>query len=364
MKIDELHRAAIDWSRLTEGNDERATKLITKYGYVESLAMLRQNDHRLAEYGKARLRWQTRLAALATFDYRVLDKLQISVLTPEDSLWPKSFVDLGLAAPLALWVCGDPQVLVQPAVSLVGSRDSSMSGRKIALDFAHELARDYVLVSGGAFGIDKQAHRGALVAGGKTVLVSAGGVNRAYPKAHADLYKEVAQNGVIISESPLGASPQRFRFLMRNRLIAALGLATVVIEAGARSGALVTARKAMEIGREVGAVPAAIGNVRSAGCNELIRNGAVLLTNPQQVREMIMPIGADLSGEINVKGQRSVEYDELAERIYDAVPKVQAQDTLGVARLAGCEIMETRLKLSKLAISGRVVCVNGRWKKG
>jgi DNA processing protein len=179
---------------------------------------------------------------------------------------------------------GAPDALERPAVAIVGARSCSAYGAQVARDLARELAAVGVtVVSGLARGIDGEAHRGALAAGGMTVAVLGCGIDRDYPAAHAELARRIAATGAIVSEYPPGVEPAPFRFPARNRIIAALAGATVVVEARARSGALITADFALELGRDVFAVPGEITNALSVGTNDLIRQGATPLLSAEDV---------------------------------------------------------------------------------
>lgn len=199
--------------------------------------------------------------------------------------------------PLALWVRGPSPIssLGVRSVALVGARAATAYGEHCATELAYGLARaDVAVVSGGAFGIDAAAHRGALAAGGVTVLVSAGGLDQPYPSAHRNLFEQVAETGLLISESPPGAAPQKHRFLSRNRIIAGLSSATIVVEAASRSGALNTAAHCVAIGRPLMAVPGPITSALSAGCHELVRRAtdpAVLVTSVGDVLEYVGRVG-------------------------------------------------------------------------
>ncbi len=162
------------------------------------------------------------------------------LVVPGDANWPVSLDDLGPHAPNALWVRGHADLLVrEPRVSMVGARAASSYGEHVAAELSGDLAaRGAVVVSGGAYGIDGAVHRAALGVGGATVAFLAGGVDRAYPMGHQRLLQQIAVEGAVVSEPPCGAAPTKWRFLARNRLIAALGQATVVVEAGWRSGSL------------------------------------------------------------------------------------------------------------------------------
>ena len=186
--------------------------------------------------------------------------------------------------PASLFVRGTPQTLARPAVAIVGARSCSAYGAHVARKVARDLASaGLVVVSGLARGIDGEAHRGALAGGGPTLAVLGCGIDRDYPRAHADLAARIARNGAVVSEYPPGTEPAPWRFPARNRVIAGLALATVVVEARTRSGALGTADFALELGREVFAVPGEITAALSAGTNDLLRQGATPLLSADDV---------------------------------------------------------------------------------
>jgi DNA processing protein len=182
--------------------------------------------------------------------------------------------------PAGLFLRGgaEPEILSRPAVAIVGARACSGYGASVARSLGRELAAGLVVVSGLARGIDAEAHRGALEAEGSTVAVLGCGVDRDYPAAHAELARRVAETGLIVSEYAPGVEPAPWRFPARNRLVAGLAAATVVVEARERSGALITADLALEEGREVFAVPGEITSALSAGTNALLKLGAAPLT--------------------------------------------------------------------------------------
>ncbi|HEX4791566.1 MAG TPA: DNA-processing protein DprA [Actinospica sp.] len=212
-------------------------------------------------------------------------------LVPGDEGWPRALDDLGGRAPFGVWLIGafPPEA---PAVAMVGARACTGYGNQAAGQLAAELARaGAVVVSGAAIGVDGAAHRGALAVGGLTVAVLACGIDRSYPATHDALIQAIGQRGAVLAELPPGTSPTRFRFLARNRLIAALGAATVVVEAAARSGSLVTGRLAAELGRAVFAVPGPITSRVSIGTNRLLCDGAVPAIDGRQI---LMELGLDL----------------------------------------------------------------------
>ncbi len=189
------------------------------------------------------------------------------------------------SAPPILMVRGDPQLAARPCVAMVGARNASAAAVKLARDFAHALAEaDFAVVSGLARGIDGAAHEGALPA---TLGVIASGIEIADPPQHAKLQERIASEGLLIAEQPPGTEPRGSHFPSRNRIIAGLALGTLVVEAALKSGSLITARLAGEAGREVKAIPGSPLDARSHGCNQLIRDGAVLVQAPEDVIELL-----------------------------------------------------------------------------
>jgi len=201
--------------------------------------------------------------------------------------------------PLALFVDGDPGSLWQPAIAVVGSRNPSAGGRQIAYDFARSLAGSGLTIASGlAAGVDAAAHRAALDAGANTYAVIGTGPDLAYPRRHAPLQAQVAGRGAVVSEYPPGTPPRNGQFPARNRLLAALALGTLVIEAAERSGALITARLAAEAGREVFAVPGSIHNPLARGCHRLIRDGATLVTQAGDILEGVANLAGALQNRL------------------------------------------------------------------
>jgi DNA processing protein len=201
--------------------------------------------------------------------------------------------------PLALFVAGDPALLWQPSVAVVGSRGPTPGGRDNARDFARSFAASgLVVVSGMAAGIDTAAHQATLEADGRTVAVLGTGPDVPYPRANTDLHARIRRAGAVVSEYLPGTGPVAFHFPSRNRILAGLSVATVVIEAAERSGALITARLAAEAGRDVFAVPGSIHNPMARGCHRLIRDGASLVGSPQDVIDAMAPQVAALAGDL------------------------------------------------------------------
>jgi DNA processing protein len=206
-----------------------------------------------------------------------------------DAAYPRLLGELH-DPPERLYLRGQPpaEVLDRPAVAIVGARSCSSYGAQVARELARKLAESgVVVVSGLARGVDGEAHRGALEADGLTLAVLGCGIDRDYPRAHADLARRIAQTGLVVSEYPPGVEPAPWRFPARNRIVAGLARATVVVEARERSGALITADFALELGREVFAVPGEITSALSAGTNDLIRQGATPLLSAADVLEAL-----------------------------------------------------------------------------
>jgi DNA processing protein len=190
--------------------------------------------------------------------------------------------------PARVFVRGEANALLAPGVAVVGARSCSAYGAQVARTLARELAlAGLVVVSGLARGVDGEAHRGALEGGGRTVAVLGCGIDRDYPRSHAELARRIVASGAVVSEYPPGIEPAPWRFPARNRIIAGLSLATVVVEARERSGALITADFALELGRDVFAVPGEITSGLSAGTNDLLRQGAAPLTSVRDVLEVL-----------------------------------------------------------------------------
>ncbi|MDI2033977.1 DNA-processing protein DprA [Paenarthrobacter nitroguajacolicus] len=321
-------------------------------------------------------RWAPRVADLAPDrDLETMRRLGGRLIVPGDDLWPEQLSDLGLQEPLCLWWRGHEQKLpsARHAIALVGSRDSTSYGASVTGDFAYGLAqRGFSVVSGGAYGIDAHAHRGALnggVAGLPTIAVMAGGVDRFYPSGNEDLLRAVCTQGAVISEVPPGSAPTRYRFLQRNRLIAALASVTVVVEARWRSGALNTAHHAETIGRAVATVPGSIHSANSAGCHRLLRDGgAVCVTDVGEIVELAGAIGEVGSGdkESGEKVQRSAAHDGLSLEdliLLDALPLRSTSSVEKLTVVAGLSPDAVRAGLGRLGLLGLAVSERGAWKR-
>lgn len=241
--------------------------------------------------------WQRRLAPRidAAHTERVIadaERHGMRVLIPGDVHWPSGIDALGDRAPVELWAKGDTELLTEPVwdrLTVTGARASTGYGEHVTAGLVQSAVEEGRRVfSGGAYGIDGAAHRAALAAGGPTVAVLAGGLDRLYPAGHTDLLTRISQQGLLLSELPPGAAPTKWRFLQRGRLLAALSGTVLIAEAGYRSGTLHAAARAVELGRPVGAVPGPVTSAASAGCHRLLRDGlATVITGYDDIRELL-----------------------------------------------------------------------------
>jgi DNA processing protein len=279
--------------------------------------------------------------------------MELTVIRRREARYPPLLAQLH-DPPQQLHVRGDLEVLSQPSVAVVGARSCSPYGAQVARDLARELAgAGVVVVSGLARGIDGEAHRGALEAGGATVAVLGCGIDRDYPRSHAELAGRIRQCGAVVSEYPPGVEPAPWRFPARNRIIAGLCLATVVVEARERSGALITADFALELGRDVFAVPGEITAALSAGTNDLLRQGAAPLLSAQDV---LFALGLDAplpSATRKVSEGAAAVFELLADGSRGA-------DEL--ARLARLPTAEVATALVELELAGLVTAAEGVYR--
>ena len=324
-----------------------------------------------AGIGAALKRWAPRIPDLAPErDLATMARLGGRLIVPTDDLWPAQLADLGIQEPICLWWRGLEQQLpdVSRCVALVGSRDSTSYGASVTGDLAYSLAqRGFTVVSGGAYGIDAHAHRAALAGGSgavPTIAVMAGGVDRFYPSGNEDLLRAVCNQGAVLAEVPPGSAPTRYRFLQRNRLIAALSAVTVVVEARWRSGALNTAHHAETLGRAVGAVPGSVHSANSAGCHRLLRDGgAVCVTDAGEIAELASPSGEALP---ETRMVRAAEHDGLTLEdliLLDALPLRSTSSVDKLCAVAGLSQESVRAGLGRLGLLGLAVSERGGWKR-
>ncbi|WP_258347766.1 DNA-processing protein DprA [Saccharopolyspora gregorii] len=297
------------------------------------------------------------------------------LLVPEDPDWPAERFALlagaaevgvpGLAAPLALWVRGRAELgpALGSSVAVVGARAATGYGEHLAAELGHGLAASGVaVVSGAAYGIDGAAHRGALAAGGTTVAFLACGIDVDYPAGHGRLLRAIAAQGLVATEYAPGTTPRRHRFLVRNRLIAACGHGTVVVEAGARSGAGNTANTTDALGLPLMAVPGPVTSASSVGCHDMVRAGkAVLVTSTAQVLEMINPLGAAPPVDPVAADRPTDALEPRARRLHDAIVACNGADSGRLARECGLPVRTVRALLPELELAGLVERKEGGW---
>ena len=370
MTDDEL-RAWAYLSRVVEPPCPELAALVAEAGAVEAARLVRRRgvEDKLLSRTEAR-----RDVDRVGEDLAVLHRLEGRLIVPGDDDWPQAsftpFLNVDTQKrpeghpPLVLWAVGPERLtdVAERSCALVGTRASTAYGEHVAADLASGLAeRDVAVVSGGAYGIDGAAHRAALAADGITVAVLAGGIDVPYPSGHSALLHRIAKQGLVVSEHPPGVRPARHRFLTRNRIVAALGGATVVVEAGLRSGAANTAAWAESLGRPVCAVPGPVTSSASTGCHVLVRNGAQLVTRAEEVVEMVGRIG-ELATE---PARPASPLDGLGPnelRVYDALPARGARTVDQVAVDAGLPPTQVLGPLARLELEGLVMRTEGRWK--
>jgi DNA processing protein len=289
------------------------------------------------------------------------------LLCPADDDWPVLLDDLRWLDRdcLGLWVRGPlslPEVCERSA-AIVGTRVATDYGAHVAAELATGLAEQgWNVVSGLAYGIDGVAHRSALAAGGPTVAVLACGVDVPYPSGHRSLYERIAAEGLVVTEHPPGASPQRPRFLVRNRIIAALSLGTVVVEAALRSGARSTATHAGLLNRHLMVVPGPITSATSAGCHQLLRDrpDAVVVTRADEVIEQCGHMG-ELATHISGPATVRDALGPTVGRVFEGVPVQRATAAVAIAATAGVSVDVAGAALAALAVAGLVEEADGRW---
>jgi DNA processing protein len=364
--------AALAWSVICEPGDGFAGQLVDTFGFATALGFelkkLPAKDYvsKFAEAGSdwvemqafgrfektlndSRERWGARIS-LAAIRHAIdaASGVGAHFINQQSKHWPQRLNDLEKHKPRGLWLIGKPELLTRDAISFVGSRMASTYGEYSTGELVAPLVNgEFSVVSGGAYGVDAMAHRAALALEGDTVAVMAGGLDRLYPSGNADLFQKVAEKGCLVSEMPPGAEPTKWRFLQRNRLIAALGLATIVIEANPKSGAVSTANRALELGRPLGAVPGPINSPGSHGCHRLIReSSATLITSAEDILEMIGLAETGTQAELSGLGA-------LETRVNDVIGHSGA-NMEKICHEGGLTRSEAQLGLSGLLLAGLV----------
>ncbi|MFE3900386.1 DNA-processing protein DprA [Streptomyces sp. NPDC059153] len=362
-----LARAAL--TRILEPGDERGGRWLREVGAVELLRRIATRDgaaERLSGMTPKRLDGY-RLRAESAEPERDLAAVAVlggRFVCPGDREWPSQLDDLADARPTGLWVRGprDLRLWALRSVAVVGSRACTPYGSHMAASLGAGLAElGWVVVSGAAFGVDAAAHRGALAVDGATMAVLACGVDVAYPRGHAELIGRMAEQGLVIGELPPSDHPTRSRFILRNRVIAALTRGTVVVEAEYRSGSLVTARSAQRLGRFTMGVPGPATSGLSAGVHELLRGEGVLVTDASEVAELVGDIGELAPARRGPVHPRDL-LDAVSARVLDALPPRGAVGGRDVARGAGTSIDEALGRLYELHSLGFVERDGDGWR--
>lgn len=303
---------------------------------------------------------------LAEAALRHAERLGTRIVIPTDDEWPAGVdalatlevptpgkINRDVRPPLCVWVRGGWPLgeILEKSVAVVGARAATGYGTHVTTDIAYGLAEhEWTVVSGGAFGIDAAAHRAALAAGGRTVAVLACGVDRPYPSGNASMFERIAETGLLISEWPPGSEPLRHRFLIRNRVIAAATHGTVMVEAAARSGAVQTLGRVLELNRKAMVVPGPVTSAMSVGCHELIRaNPAVrMVTGLPHVLEEIGKIGDYEAERPRGPEHRRDHLDEESALLLEAIPSRGPADPAELAAKAGLSLRTVLRRLSLL----------------
>jgi DNA processing protein len=372
---DDDMRAWAYLSRVAEPPCLELAALVQCVGPVEAADCVRRG---LVDDDLARLTESRRGIDIAAEDLELLARRGGRLITPDSDEWPvlafAAFAAIrgtnggrGISRggpPMVLWALGPARLdeVARRAAAVVGTRAATAYGEHVAADLAAGLAeRDVAVVSGGAYGIDGAAHRGALNCEGITVAVLAGGLDIPYPAGHSALLHRIGQHGLLFTEYPPGVRPARYRFLTRNRLVAAVAGAAVVVEAGLRSGAANTAAWARALGRVVAAVPGPVTSSASAGCHALLRNGAELITRAEDIVELVGRIG-ELAPE---EPRPATPFDGLSEaerRVYEALPGRGAATIDEVAVESGLVPEQVLGPLAMLEVAGLAERQESRWR--
>jgi DNA processing protein len=373
--------SSIAWSVICEPGDAFAGQLISTFGaaralslelartvassYVSLFAEAGSDWVEMQKFGRfertlsdARERWSPRFSmAKVTSTVNTMATMGGWFATDSSEFWPNALHDLENHAPRGLWGIGTPNFDIDRAISVVGSRVSTSYGEYATGELIGPMAtRGFSIISGGAYGIDAQAHRATLALGGKTISVMAGGLDRLYPSGNRELFNEIANKGLLLSEMPPGAEPTKWRFLQRNRLIAALGQAIILVEANARSGAVSTANRGVEIGRPIGAVPGPINAPGSDGCHQLIRgHKADLITCADDILELLGESSTKMPAEVAGLGA-------LETRVLDVIGPTGA-DLNRIRSEGGLTAAEAEVGIAGLSLLGYIEQDSSGWRR-
>ncbi|MGW7046105.1 DNA-processing protein DprA [Streptomyces avermitilis] len=363
---DDERLARVALTRIIEPGDEVGGRWLREYGAVAVARRLVEGGEPFPRVSAKRWAGLRGRAAHARPERDLAEARQVGArfVCPGDAEWPAQLDDLADARPTGLWVRGRPSLRMWAlrSVAIVGARACTEYGAHMAAALGAGLAeRGWVVVSGGAYGVDGAAHRGALGAGGATVAVLACGVDQPYPRGHTELITRIAEQGLVVGELPPGDHPTPSRFILRNRVIAALTRGTVVVEAAYRSGALVTARAAQRLGRFTMGVPGPVTSGLSAGVHELLRGDAVLVSDAAEVAELVGDMGElapDRRGPVLPRDL----LEPGAARVLAALPGHGTATPDEIARGAGTTGDDAVGRLYELRSLGFVERHGDRWK--
>ncbi|MFC0582714.1 DNA-processing protein DprA [Micrococcoides hystricis] len=357
---EQAHRLVTD----TSLNEHRLSKVLHDHG-----AVMPQRSF-AATVQAALRRWNKRITTLADSEaHAIMRGVDAALLIPEDPRWPQQLADLGADQPVLLWVRGDPEILNEHQVAVVGARAATPYGTAVAEDLVGMIIRaGHHVTSGGAYGIDAASHHAALRTsanprggkstrnGSRTIAVLAGGIDRYYPAGNRDLLRRIAQNGAVISEVLPGRPPSRYRFLSRNRIIAALSSLIVVVEAQHRSGALNTAHHGLNLGRTVAAVPGSVFATSSAGCHRLIQETPTeLIYRAEDVQRLL-----DVTVTQAEQHEESLDLTELM--VLACLPVSKHVGIDGIVDRTGLPVHQILAILTQLAASGYAVERDQLWR--
>lgn len=377
MSVTTPRDALIALSTLCEPGNAELAALLAEYGPVETLDRLlhRAATSPLQRTVVARLGGKKITERIAAVHDATVD-CNSRVITAADDEWPTQLDDLAALfdesephtqPPICLWLRG-PQHLAQSvstSVSIIGARACTSYGRGIAFQFGYELAQSgWSVVSGGAYGIDEAAHRGTLSGAGVTIAVLACGVDRPYPLCNTDMFNAIADTGLLLSEWPPGSIPQRFRFLVRNRVIAAISSGTVVVEAAVRSGARQTARRVWELDRPLMLVPGPITSQSSVGVHQLARGPVTsrIVTRASEIIEDLGPIGGPIAPQLPTPQRIHDTLDPLADRVLDAAPLRKFASVEHLAMQAGVSTIDVARTIPHLLMKGLLQEREGQYR--
>ncbi|MGO1184411.1 MAG: DNA-processing protein DprA [Micrococcaceae bacterium] len=384
---DPIRIARAGLSQVIEPADTYGALVVQRWGPVKTLDIILEREHpssgewqalgeHSGQFRSALERWKRKRAyvnpgrALET-----MESLGGGLLIPEDPQWPAALDDLGPQKPLGLWWLGRLELPpLSNVVAVVGSREATNYGTHVTTRFVDWLVdKGYCVASGGAYGIDAAAHHAALSRGDArtipTIAVLAGGLDQFYPAGNHRLIGQIAHQGAVLSELPPGYRPNRYRFLHRNRLLAALAVSTLIVEARWRSGAQNTAGHALGLGREVGVVPGPIDSAASSGCHRLLRESpASLIASESDLGELVgwaqasAALTEDESGDSISETALDGLHDD-ARVVLEALPVRTGTSVDKICSITGHPAGEVLRHLVRLQRAGRIEKIASGWRK-